>query len=145
MYVVLFLILTAIASFQIQPVLSDVPSVLNIEPWTSGTETILNITVRHSFPTTSHYVNHVEVEIDENVNDVDFIPQSTVTFVVQYNMEEVADTSTVEARANCNLYGWSSWSETIVVPEFSTIALLLILVTISIAAIFLRKKCTVKI
>lgn len=140
LYIALFLIYTAITSFQIQPVLADVPSVLGIEPWTSGTDTVLNITVRHSFPTSSHYVDKAEVETDENVIGVDLTPQSTVTFVVQYNMGEVAGTPTVEARAHCNLHGWSSWSEPIVVPEFSTIALLLILVTISIAIIFLRKK-----
>lgn len=144
MYIALFLIYTAITSFQIQPVLADVPSVLGIEPWTSGTDTVLNITVRHSFPTSSHYVNKVEVETDENVIGVDLTPQSTVTFVVQYNMGEVADTPTVEARAHCNLHGLSSWSEPIVVPEFSIIALLLILITVSIAVIFLRKKCTVQ-
>lgn len=86
MYIALFLIYTAITSFQIQPVLADVLSVLGIEPWTSGTDTVLNITVRHSFPTSSHYVNKVEVETDENVIGVDLTPQSTVTFVVQYNM-----------------------------------------------------------
>ena len=142
----LLLALSAIICFQINPVLADVPSVLSIEPWTSGTDTmwarahdtILNITVSHASPTSSHYVDKVEVDIDGNVHDVNLTPQSTVTFVVQYNMGEVTDTPTVQARAFYTVHGWSGWSEAVVVPEFTFIHLLLILSVMSIAVLLLR-------
>lgn len=44
--VMLFLAFAAVAVFQIHPVAADVPSVVSIEPWQSGTDTILNITAR---------------------------------------------------------------------------------------------------
>jgi len=135
LFIMLFLASTAIAGFQVHIVLADVPSVLSIEPWTSGTDTILNITVRHSSPTSSHYVNKVEVDVDGDVHDIDLTPQSTVTFVVQYNMGELADSPTVRARAHCTIHGWSSWSNSDQVPDSSLIPLLPILAIVSVLAI----------
>lgn len=134
----LFLALTVITGFQINLVLADIPTVKSIEPWTSETDTILNITVRHALPLPSHYVDKVEVEIDGTVIAVPLTPQSTVTFVEPYNMGEVTDTPTVQARAHCNLHGWSDWSESLEVPEFLTISLLLILAIVSIAVLLFR-------
>ncbi len=131
----LFLGLTAIAGFQIHPVLADVPSVSSLEPWTSGTGTILNITVRHSSPTSSHYVNKVEVDVDGAVHDIDLTPQSTVTFVAQYNLGELADEPTVRARAHCTIHGWSSWSNSDQLSDSSSIPLLPILAIVSVLAI----------
>ncbi len=135
LFVMLFLVLTTIAGSQIHPILADVPSVLSIEPWTSGTNTILNITVRHSSPTSSHYVNTVEVDIDGAVRDIDLTPQSAVSFVVQYNLGELADEPTVRARAHCTIHGWSSWSNSDQVSDSSSIPLLPILAIVSVLAI----------
>ncbi len=136
----------AIAGFQIHPVLADVPSVLSIEPWASGTDTILNITVRHSSPTSSHYVNEVEVDVDGAVQDVNLTPQSTVTFVVQYNVGQTSEEPTVRARAYCTIHGWSSWSNSEQVSDSSSTSLLPILgivsglAIVSIAVLLLRSK-----
>jgi len=140
LFLILFLALMAITGSQIHVVFADVPSVLIIEPWTSGTDTILNITVRHSSSTSSHYVNKVEVDVDGTVHDIDLIPQSTVNFVVQFNMGELTEEPTVRARAVCTIHGWSSWSNSVQVPEFSLIQPILILAIVSIAVLFLKPK-----
>ena len=140
LFIMLFLALATITGFQINPVLADVPTVESIEPWTSETDTILNITVRHASPSSSHYVDKVEVDIDGAVHDIDLTPQSTLTFVEQYNMGEVVDTPTVQARAHCTFHGWSGWSEPVEVPEFSSIHLLLVLAIVSFAVLLLRSK-----
>lgn len=140
LFIMLFLALTMITGFRINSVLADVPTVESIEPWTSETDNILNITVRHSSPTSSHYVDKVEIDIDGAVNNVDLTPQSKVTFVVQYNMGEVVDTPTVQARSHCTLHGWSGWSESVEIPEFSTVHLLLVLAIVTITVLFLRSK-----
>ncbi len=144
LFVMLFLALLMTASFQIKLVLADVPTVESVEPWTSGTDTILNITVRHNSPTTSHYVNKVEVDVDGAIQNIDLPStpvQSAPTFVVQFNMGELTTTPTVKARANCNLHGWSfSWSDPVEVPEFSPIHLLLVLAIVSTSVLLLRAK-----
>ncbi len=143
LFVMLFLALLIIASFQIKLVLADVPNVESVEPWTSGTDTILNITVRHSSPTTSHYVNKVEVDVDGSIQNIDLPStpiQSAPTFVVQFNMGELTTTPTVKAKANCNLHGPGDWSNPVEVPEFSPIHLLLVLAIVSSAVLLLRSK-----
>ena len=141
--IMLFLATIMITGFQINPVLADVSTVENIEPWTSGTDTILNITIRHNNPTTSHYVNKVEVDIDGAVQNIDLPStplQSAPTFVMQFNMGELTTTPTVKAKANCNLHGSSGWSNPVEVPEFSPIHLLLVLVAVSTAVLLLRAR-----
>ncbi|UCD26631.1 MAG: hypothetical protein JSV75_00370 [Candidatus Bathyarchaeota archaeon] len=138
--ITLVLALGVLVAFQINLVLADIPDVTSIEPWTSGTDTILNITVRHASPTPTHYVDAVEVDIDGTVEAVFLGPQSTETFLVQYNMGEVTDTPPVQARAFCTWHGWSVWSQPVVVPEFLALSLLLILVIVSIAVLLARSK-----
>jgi hypothetical protein len=121
-------------------VFADVPDVLNVEPWTSGTETILNITVRHSAPTGSHYIDIVQVDVDGAVNDIPLEPQSTNPFIIQYNMGEVTGEPSVQARAHCTLHGWGSWSEPLVIPEFSPHMILAILAVLILATIYFKDK-----
>lgn len=122
------------------PVLADVPDVLNVEPWTSGTETILNITVRHSAPTGSHYIDIVQVDVDGAVDDIPLEPQSTNPFIIHYNMGEVTGEPSVQARAHCTLHGWGSWSESLVIPEFSSHMVLVILAVLILATIYFKDK-----
>jgi len=136
---VLLLTLAATALFQIRLALADVPSVLSIEAWTSETDTVLNITVTHSSPTSSHYVNKVEVDANGTIHDIDLTPQSTVMFVVQYDMGELTVEVSVQARAPCNLHGWSDWSSPVMVPEFSFVHVLPILAVVSIAVLLFRR------
>lgn len=140
LFLILFFALVAIPGLNIPIAFAGVPSVLSVEGWASGTDTILNITVSHSPFTSSHYVNKVEVDVDGTVDEINLPSQSTVTFVVQYNMGEVTGTPTVQTRAFCNIDGWSSWSEPVVVPEFSWMHVLLILIVVPIAILFLRSK-----
>lgn len=140
-FVIGFLVVLLIAMcFQFSSVLADVPTVVSIEAWTSGTDTILNITVRHSSPTSSHYMDIVEIDIDGTVETVNFSPQSTVTFVVQFNMGREIDAPEIIARVHCTPHGWSSWSDPKVIPEFSTIHLLMILIMGSFLILFFKVK-----
>ncbi|MCW4051865.1 MAG: hypothetical protein NWE78_01480 [Candidatus Bathyarchaeota archaeon] len=136
----LIVILVVTAGSLIPPVLADVPTIENIEPWTSGTDTILNITIRHDNPTVFHYVDVVEVDVDGNIQNVTLSPQTTVTFIVQYNMGEVTDTPTVSARAYCTFHGWSDWSEPISVPEFTIVFLLLAFAVLPMIAYLFRSR-----
>lgn len=80
-------------------------------------------------------MNKVEVDVDGAVQNIDLVPQSTVTFVVQYNMGEIADEPAVRARAHCTIHGWSSWSNSEQVSDSSSIPLLLILAIVLVLAI----------
>jgi len=123
------------------PVLADVPSVLSVNPLTDGTETILNITVRHFGPTSSHYIDVVQVDIDGTVDNINLDPQSTNAFVIQYSMGDISSEPSVRVRAHCNLHGWGDWTEPQIIPEFhSAILMLVILSVFAFTLIVYRRK-----
>ncbi|MCW4001808.1 MAG: PEF-CTERM sorting domain-containing protein [Candidatus Bathyarchaeota archaeon] len=145
--IMLVLALAVLFAFQMNPVLADVPDVTSIEWHTSGIDTFLNITVEHASPDSTHYVDLVTVSITEAdagtiYDDVTLGPQSTETFFVEYNLGEVTeyDTYTIQAKATCTSHGEGSWSGAVVIPEFSTLSLLLIFAIVSIAAFLFRSK-----
>jgi desulfoferrodoxin (superoxide reductase-like protein) len=100
-----------------------IPSIVSIVPWTSGTDTWLNITINHvgsPYPIgPSHYVSIVELNISGTIHDLPQNPQSTETFIVQYDMGTISSPVTVRARAYCNIHGWGAWSNAITVPEYT--------------------------
>ena len=138
----LFLAFASIAAFQISHVLADIPHNISIQPWTSGTRTILNITITHGggAPTSSHYVNTVQVNVSGVVDDITLTPQSTVTFVVQYDMGEITGTPTVQVRADCTLHDWSGWTNPQSVPEFPLVVLFPVFAVLTVAVLLLHSK-----
>lgn len=143
-YVFMFLSCLVSVSTFLTPVYADVPSILNVEPFISGSETILNITVRHAGPTSSHYINTIQVEIDGTVNDLNLDPQTTHPFTVQYNMGELNSEPSVRVRAHCNVHGYSSWSTLETIPEFGLFNSILIFIVLSIITIYLISKIRIK-
>ena len=126
------------------PAKADVPTLLNIEPWISGTETILNITVGHSAPTSSHYIDIIQVDVNGTVNDVNLNSQSINPFIVQYNIGELITEPSVRIRAHCNLHGWGGWSESQIIPEFSLSHLLIVFAVLSLTLIILKSKIKIE-
>ena len=135
-----------IAVFQVAPVFADAPAVTGVTAWTrqSDNHMILNITVVHNGYFPGHYVNWVQVNVSGTVQMVSMTDSSPVdqtvnsTFVVPYDMGVVSDTPTVQAQANCLVHGSSSWSAVLTVPEFSSLQLVLVLVVLTVAALFFR-------
>ena len=70
------------------------------------------------------------MDVNGSVEFTTFFPQATETFIVPYNLGEVVGTPFVSVRAHCTFHGWSSWSEPIVIPEFTVVAFLIALVTL---------------
>jgi peptide/nickel transport system substrate-binding protein len=84
--------------------------VLQISVSTEGENTLLNLEVKHNDPTSSHYVDIIEVEIDGNIQrETGLTPQNTTQFTYQYDLGEV-EYENVRVRVHCNLHGWSSWA-----------------------------------
>ena len=126
------------------PVYADVPSILNVEHSIDGTDIILNITVRHSGPTSNHYINSVQVEIDGVINTINLNQQTTEIFTVQYNMGELNSELSIRVRAHCIIHGYSSWSTSETIPEFGMINPIIIVIVLSILLLFLTFKIKTK-
>jgi desulfoferrodoxin (superoxide reductase-like protein) len=131
-------------SLQTQRGEANIPSIVSVVPWKSGTDTWLNITIYHvGTPVPigpSHYVSTVELNISGTIKDLSQSPQSTETFLVQYDMGTLPSPVTVQARAYCTLHGWGAWSNAITVPEYPLPWLVLSLVAscLLVAAIKLK-------
>jgi len=140
--VTLVLAFTATAMLTlVPPAYADIPDVTSIVPLTSGADTILNITVRHALPSSSHYIYKLEVDVAGIVNTVDLVsPQTTTTFVVQYNMGSLTTAPTVRARAFCIVHGVGQWSQQVVVSEFSALNILLVVAIVSVAVLLVKSR-----
>ncbi|MFA9496620.1 MAG: hypothetical protein ACERKS_11970, partial [Candidatus Bathyarchaeota archaeon] len=60
-------------------------------------------------PSSSHYVETIEVRIDGEVYEIDLDPQTETVFEVEIMLEDV-DLTFFEVRVKCISHGWSSWA-----------------------------------
>ena len=90
-------------------VYGNVPSVLEIEATADGDDTVLGLEFSHSSPSSSHYVDSVEVRVDDGEKMVyDQDPQSSTRFSVEIVLEDMSPAK-VEVRSHCTSHGWSAW------------------------------------
>jgi desulfoferrodoxin (superoxide reductase-like protein) len=101
------LLLVLICLSSIPLVFADVPSVLEITREEEGGDTFLVMDVRHGSPSSSHYVDVIEVEIDGKVEKLaDLDPQTSTRFEERLAADPEAS---IRVRAHCNVHGWSPW------------------------------------
>jgi hypothetical protein len=153
----LLLVLSTIFWLNINPVSAQTRQIDSIDYYFSGTDLILNITVSHQAPQAApgvwgmmNHVDHVDIDLDgdiQTVGDVVTVNTASIEFThfsVQYNMGEVTGTPTVYARAVDNVSIEGEWFGPVVVPEFSLIHLVPILMVVSIAILLIKSKITAK-
>ena len=89
-------------------VIADVPSVIELELEVRGQETVLVATIRHNSPSSRHYVDVVDIELDGKVEKFeDLPPQTETTFVLEFAIDSSFDE--IRLRAHCTNHGWSQW------------------------------------
>jgi len=89
---------------------ANVPTVLSLEEVRRGDVDVLVIEVSHSSPSSTHYIDSVEVEVGEQVYTIeDLGEQSATVITVEHVLESPG--ATVRVRAHCNLHGWSQWTQ----------------------------------
>lgn len=89
---------------------ANVPTVLSLEEVKRGDDDVLIIEVSHMSPSSSHYIDSLEVEVDEEVFTIeDPGEQSATVFTVEHILESSG--TSVRARAHCNVHGWSQWTQ----------------------------------
>ncbi len=80
-YAVILIALSLLSFHAGTRVFAVVPQITEIVVWTSGSDTVLNVTVIHSPETSSHYVNSIEVDVDGEVQAFPVNVQPSTTFV----------------------------------------------------------------
>ena len=129
-------------SVQVLTVEGLVPSIVSVDSYDVGSTTWVNVTINHTPPPAlgvSHYVSNVQLEINGTVQNLAQTPQSTETFSVQYSLGSNGDKYSVRARALCTVHGYSAWSNTVTVPEFSLLTVLLFIALTAIVGVVVKK------
>jgi desulfoferrodoxin (superoxide reductase-like protein) len=85
---------------------ADVPSVTDLRINVESDSRVLSISLRHSSPSSIHYVSEIEVKVGEETMVIELDPQSNVSFTEEVDIEASGD---VQVRVYCTLHGWSSW------------------------------------
>jgi desulfoferrodoxin (superoxide reductase-like protein) len=101
---------------------ANVPTVLQIVNISQGSDGKIRLEITHQGPGPNHYVDMVEVQVNGATQQFSLQPQTTDPFRVELDLGMLQGTPEVQARAHCNIHGWSDWSQTIAVPEFPTVA-----------------------
>jgi len=89
---------------------ANVPTVLSLEELRRGDDDVLIIEVSHGSPSSSHYIDSIEVEVDGEAFTIeDLGEQSGTVFTVEHILESSG--TGIRVRAHCNLHGWSQWTQ----------------------------------
>ncbi len=88
----------------ITSVRADKPSVLKIDV----KDALIVTEIRHGSPSSSHYIEKIEVKISDNLYEVTLDPQSEVIFETEIVLEDL-NLAAFEIRVRCTLHGWSNW------------------------------------
>jgi uncharacterized membrane protein YozB (DUF420 family) len=115
--VVLFILFSP---YFVVPVFANVPTVVQIIISQKGTDTIVTLNINHLNPSSTHYVDTIEIEINGVTQQIENLqPQNQETFSYEYNAGKI-NITTVKARAHCTLHGWSDWNS-LLTTAFSTV------------------------
>lgn len=118
--------------------LANVPTVLQIVNISQGSEGKIRLEMAHSSPSSSHYVDLVEVQVGGATQQFSLEPQNTNPFTVELDLGGLQGTPDVRAKAHCNLHGWSDWSQMVAIPEFPTAAIIALTLLMTMLALKAR-------
>jgi len=125
------------------PVFAIIPEIYGAIPYSSGGDTILNVTVYHYPEIGAHYVNLVQVNVTGSVYNFTIGVQPLTpenTFTVSCNLGQISGIPTATVRAHCTYNGNGLWYGPVLIPEFSHLTFLLIsLLVVSLAVVAFRK------
>lgn len=104
-------VLLLVFSSSVALVYPNVPTMLQISVLKMGNDTLIVLSIDHSDPSSTHYVDAVDIEVNGELRDiVDLQPQVTTLFNYTYDWGVIDVVQSVRARAHCNLHGWSGWT-----------------------------------
>jgi len=127
----------ALSSF-INKAEANVPTVLQVENISQAPMGKIRLQIAHANPSSSHYVDLIEVNVNGQVKQFNQQPQNGDPFTAELEIGQVQGTPNVKARAHCNIHGWSDWSNEVLVPEFPATAMAVFMALA--ASLFMMKK-----
>ena len=89
---------------------ADVPDIQYIQDISPCPKTCkLKVQIRHANPTSTHYIDRVELEVDGHITPYTLEVQTTDPFTVELGLFKTPENSNIKARAHCTVHGWGTW------------------------------------
>ncbi|MCW3975155.1 MAG: hypothetical protein O2U61_04405 [Candidatus Bathyarchaeota archaeon] len=100
-------------------VVAHIPNMLEIKNLSKDSMGKIELKISHmdaeitDCDCSSHYVDTIEVEIGGQIKEFNIKrgPQLIDPFIIELNLGEIQDISTIKVRAHCNTHGWSGWTK----------------------------------
>ena len=139
---IIFLIIltSSILTCTARPVVAGDPIVSDVVVFDDSGITKLNVTVFHSPQYSIHYLNSIEVDLNGSIIPFPVAHRPQNTFTVTCDLGPILGTPTATVRAHCNIDGYSQSYGPTIVPEFTVLSLLLVLVLTTLTATILFRK-----
>ena len=135
-----------VASGFTHTVYATIPSISEVSSQENG-DIVLVVKGSHSSPSSSHYVDEAQVDVDGNVQAFN-LTESSTSYSLNLTLN-ISQYSTIKVRTHCNLHGWSAWStltaeetpdEDTGIPGYPTISIVLGLILGSLLWVRLRDR-----
>jgi hypothetical protein len=111
MLAVVCLMVVSTTMFLVGIAAADIPTVPQIQNISQGSAGRLRLQIRHASPSSTHYVDIIEVEIGGGLTrQFNQQPQSSNPFTLELDIGQIQGNPSIRARARCNLHGWGDWS-----------------------------------
>lgn len=116
------LMVVSTAAFFVGTAAANIPEVLQIQNISQGSAGRIRLQISHALPSSTHYVDIIEVDIGGQTRQFNQQPQSSDPFTVELDLGQIQGNPNIRARAHCNLHGWSDWSTYAVTGTATTTA-----------------------
>jgi hypothetical protein len=134
-FFLVIVLVVVVLSLSVRPAAADVPVIVNITNKSYDyqdmtrlywSQIVIGVQITHHNPSSSHYVDLIQVRFGEQVLNFSQEPQSTDPFSVDLKVGVVSqgDIVPIQVRAHCTEHGWSAWSQEVQVPEFESLTIL---------------------
>ena len=88
---------------------ANVPTVLSITRRIDSGNTLIDVKINHSDPTTNHYISQIALDLDGTTKTFTDLARVTTTEATYTLNIGATSPNTIKAQATCNLHGPSGW------------------------------------
>ena len=102
------LVILLTISFSKVIVYANIPTISEVTSQDNDTIKLI-VKASHSSPSSNHYVDEAQVDIDGSVKTFSLTAQSSTSFSLNLPLN-ISQANSIKVRVHCNQHGWSGWS-----------------------------------
>jgi desulfoferrodoxin (superoxide reductase-like protein) len=88
---------------------ANIPTVLSITRRSDGSDTVIDVKVSNTFPSSTHYIESITLDLDGTLKTFTDLTKATANEATYSLNIGAVNPKTIKAQATCNVHGPSSW------------------------------------